>query len=53
MNVFKEGLKPYDTAKATIRFSAGKLLPELLVKKIVKARIDEKEDKKKISKSKK
>jgi uncharacterized protein YdhG (YjbR/CyaY superfamily) len=53
MNMFKEELKSYDTATATIRFSADKPLPELLVKKIVKARIEENEDKENINKSSK
>ena len=39
MGMFKEELKPYDTATVTIRFSADK--PVLLVKNIVKARIKE------------
>ena len=51
MDMFKEELKPYDTATATIRFSADNPLPVLLVKKIVKARIKENEAKKKINKS--
>ena len=49
---FKDDLKSYDTATATIRFSADNPLPELLVKKIVNARIEENEEKKKINKSK-
>ena len=47
MNLFRDELKSYDTATATIRFSADKPLPESLVKKIVKARIEENEAKKK------
>jgi uncharacterized protein YdhG (YjbR/CyaY superfamily) len=47
MSLFKDELKSYDTATATIRFSADKPLPESLVKKIVKARIEENEAKKK------
>jgi uncharacterized protein YdhG (YjbR/CyaY superfamily) len=39
----KDELKPYDPAKATIRFPAGKPLPAALVKKLVKARIVENE----------
>jgi uncharacterized protein YdhG (YjbR/CyaY superfamily) len=45
MDMFKEELKPYDTATATIHFSADKPLPVLLVKNIVKARIKENEGK--------
>ncbi len=36
-----EELKPYYTGKGTIRFHADKPLPAALVKKIVKARIEE------------
>ena len=36
-----DGLKPYVTGKATIRFHADKPLPVALVKRIVKARIEE------------
>jgi len=45
MDMFKEELKPYDKATATIRFSTDKPLPVLLVKNIVKARIKENEAK--------
>jgi uncharacterized protein YdhG (YjbR/CyaY superfamily) len=37
----KEELKPYFTGKGTIRFDLDKPLPVALVKKIVKARIEE------------
>jgi uncharacterized protein YdhG (YjbR/CyaY superfamily) len=43
MDAHKEELMPYDTAKATIRFSADKPLPAALVRKLVKARIAENE----------
>jgi uncharacterized protein YdhG (YjbR/CyaY superfamily) len=36
-----EDMKPYFSGKGTIRFQAGKPLPTALVKKIVKARIEE------------
>jgi uncharacterized protein YdhG (YjbR/CyaY superfamily) len=36
-----EELKPYFSAKGTIRFKADKPLPDALVKKIVKVRIEE------------
>ena len=37
----REELKPYFTGKGTIRFAADKPLPAALVKKIVKARLEE------------
>ena len=36
-----EELKPYVSGKGTIRFEAGRPLPVALVKKIVKARLEE------------
>ena len=39
----KDELRPYETAKGTIRFSVDKPLPAALVKKLVKARVDENE----------
>lgn len=41
MDAHKEELETYDTSKGTIRFQANKPLPVALVKKLVKARIDE------------
>jgi uncharacterized protein YdhG (YjbR/CyaY superfamily) len=38
---FKKELAEYDTSTATVRFPIGKTLPQKLVEKIVKARIDE------------
>ena len=38
---FKNELKNYDTSKGTIRFSADDPLPAALVRKIVKARIQQ------------
>ena len=47
MDMFKEELRPYDTATVTIRFTTDKPLPVSLVKKLVKARIKENEVKSK------
>ena len=46
MDIFKEELKPYDKATATIRFPADKPLPLSLVEDIVKARVEENEARK-------
>jgi uncharacterized protein YdhG (YjbR/CyaY superfamily) len=43
METFSSELKPWDTSGTTIHFSAKKPLPASLVKKIVKARIEENE----------
>lgn len=40
---YKDELKPYETAKGTIRFQVDKPLPVALVKKLVKARVKENE----------
>jgi uncharacterized protein YdhG (YjbR/CyaY superfamily) len=41
MDALGEELKPYFSGKGTIRFDADKPLPVALVKKIVKARLEE------------
>jgi len=43
LKTFSNELKPYDTSGTTIHFSAKNPLPATLVKKIVKARIEENE----------
>ena len=46
VEAFKNELKGFQTSKGTIRFPVDKPLPAALVKKLVKARIAENEDKK-------
>ncbi len=46
MRIFKKELKPYLRATATLHFTPEKPLPVVLVRKIVKARIEENEAKK-------
>ena len=47
MNTYKDELKSYHTSKGTIRFPLDHPLPAALVKKVVKARIQEHEARKK------
>lgn len=46
IDLFKDELKGYTTAKGTIQFPLGKPLPAALIKKIVKARLEQSEGKK-------
>jgi uncharacterized protein YdhG (YjbR/CyaY superfamily) len=41
IEVHQDELDTYDTSKGTIRFSPGRPLPAALVRKLVKARIDQ------------
>jgi uncharacterized protein YdhG (YjbR/CyaY superfamily) len=41
LEVHKKALKNYDTSKGTVRFPINKPLPALLVRKLVKARIEQ------------
>ena len=47
IEAYKDDLKAYDTSKGTIRFQPDKPLPVTLVRKLVKARIAENEDRRK------
>jgi uncharacterized protein YdhG (YjbR/CyaY superfamily) len=48
MEAFKDELKPFPKSTGTIRFPVDKPLPAALVKKMVKARLAEKERKKRL-----
>ena len=41
MQAFAEDLKGFDTAKGTVHFQPGQPIPDELVRKLVRARIDE------------
>ena len=41
LNQFIQQLSEYETAKGTIRFHPRKTIPEILIKKIVEARLEE------------
>src|SRR5437763_402590 len=47
MALFPEDIARFDTTKGTIRFPVGKPLPLAFVKKLVKARVEQNESKKK------
>ncbi len=44
VKAFKDELKNYDTSPGTIRFTPDKPLPATLIRKLVKARIEENEE---------
>jgi uncharacterized protein YdhG (YjbR/CyaY superfamily) len=43
MEAHRDELAPYDTAKGTVHFPANRPLPDALVEKLVRARIEENE----------
>ena len=49
LEVNKKELKDYDTSKGTLRFPLDKPLPALLVRKLVKARIEQNTAKQKVA----
>jgi len=49
LEVHKKELKDYDTSKGTLRFPLNKPLPALLVRKLVKARIEQNAAKQKVA----